>query len=166
MSPGEVRMSRSSRFGDDSRPSGDDARTSDRVSRRTTPERARTTPVAGLVAAFAVFAGLSAYAVVFDGVDDAAPDRRADGVAATTLARAHEAVTSGGVADPARLADAVDAGPDGYHLRVTLSASGRTWRAGPTPPDATDPARASRRVGVAVGPGRVRPGELAVEVWR
>jgi uncharacterized protein (DUF3084 family) len=122
-------------------------------------------PVVGLVAAATVVAAVSGYALVLADADT--PTDRDETVATTTLSRAHTAVTSGGVAVPARLANATSAVPPEYDLRVTLSAAGRSWRAGDQPP--SDPAAVAaddRRVGVAVGPGRIRPGRLRVEVWR
>jgi len=122
-------------------------------------------PVVGLVAAATVVAAVSGYALVLADADTPGPDRD-ETVATTALARAHAAVTSGGVAVPARLANATGAAPPEYDLWVTLSAGGRSWRAGTHPPADTDTATDERRVGVAVGPGRIRPGRLRVEVWR
>ncbi|MFB6176205.1 MAG: hypothetical protein ABEI99_03485 [Halobaculum sp.] len=118
----------------------------------------------GLIAAVAVVAAVGGYVHTLDGGGEP-PSRRDDRVAATTLARVHEQITSGGVAVPARMANAVGVGPDGYHLRVTLSAGSRAWHVGPKPPTKGSVASAERRVGVAVRAGRVRPGDLAVEVW-
>ena len=117
------------------------------------------------MAAVAVTAAVGGYALV---VADDAPDRGRDRrgtLAATTLARVHGAVTSGGVAVPDRLAAAGTERPPGYQVHATLSAAGRTWRVGSPPPADADPAARSRRVGVALGPGRIRPGRLRVEVW-
>lgn len=118
-----------------------------------------TYPVVGLVAAVAVVAGVTLYA----GLVDTPPTDRADRVAATALEQAHEGVTSGGVGIPARLPEAIP-DPDGYRVRLRLTAAGRVWRVGPAPPAET--AAASRQVGVRLDPGRVRPGTLTVEVWR
>lgn len=123
-------------------------------------------PVVGLVAAATVVAAVSGYALVLADADTPGGDRD-ETVAATALSRAHAAVTSGGVAVPAQLANATSVAPSEYRLRVTLTAAGRSWRAGSQPP--SDPAAVTadgRRVGVAVGPGRIRPGRLRVEVWR
>jgi|APHM01.1.fsa_nt_gi hypothetical protein len=122
-------------------------------------------PVVGLVAAATVVAAVSGYALVVADTDTPGSDRD-ETVAATTLSRVHTVITSGGVAVPARLANATGTTPSEYSLRVTLSAAGRRWRAGSRPPPGTDTTTADRRVGVAVAPGRIRPGRLRVEVWR
>lgn len=119
-------------------------------------------PVVGLVAAVAVVAGVSGYAVLVAGLGSSSD--RPERVARTTLDRAHEEITSGGVAVPARLADA-EVAPDAYSVRVRLTAAGRVWRVGPPVPTGVEPAAASRSVGVRLRPGRVRPGRLTVEVW-
>jgi len=123
-------------------------------------------PVVGLVAAATVVAAVSSYALVLADTDAPGTDRD-ETVAATTLSRAHTAITSGGVAVPARLANTTGAAPPAYELHVTLTAAGQSWRAGSQPP--ADPATVAaddRRVGVAVTPGRIRPGRLRVEVWQ
>jgi hypothetical protein len=127
--------------------------------------RAQSSPVAGLIAAVAVVAAVGGYLQTFEAGDDGSQNRHEEQIAATTLSRVHGQVTSGGVAVPARLANAASVGPDGYHLRVTLSTGDRTWHVGPEPPTTSGVASADRRVGVAVRAGRVRPGDLAVEVW-
>lgn len=150
-------------------------------------------PLVGLVAAVAVVAGVSGYVALVGSVGPASD--RAERVAEATLVRAHEAVTSGGVAIPSRLAEA-DPAPDGWQVRLRLAAAGRVWRAGPSPPGGetnatlddslstedgstlgddsdsagrgrgTDTASATEQLGVQLGPGRIRPGTLTVEVWR
>ena len=122
-------------------------------------------PVVGLVAAATVVAAVSGYALVVADADTPGADRD-ETVATTTLSRAHTAVTSGGVAVPARLANVTGAAPPEYDTRVTLSAAGRSWRVGSEPPADTETATDDRQVGVAVGPGRIRPGRLRVEVWQ
>ncbi|MEZ3115235.1 hypothetical protein RYH80_04780 [Halobaculum sp. MBLA0147] len=148
-------MSRSSRSGDRPTDAVDSAATD-------AGRRAQSSPTVGLVAAFAVVAGVSLYATALVGVetDDSTRERR---LATTTLDRAHAAVTSGGVAVPARLRRVAGVAPADHDLRVRLRAAGRTWTHGPEPPPETT--TASRRVGVSLGPGRIRPGELTVEVW-
>lgn len=126
--------------------------------------RGQSSPVAGLIAAVAVVAAVGGYVQLLDS-GTSSSDRHVGRVAETTLSRVHERVTSGGVAVPARLPQAMGVGPDGYSLRVTLSAGNRTWRVGPDPPTDRTVASAERRVGVAVRAGRVRPGDLGVEVW-
>jgi hypothetical protein len=122
-----------------------------------------------LVAAAAVVAAVGSYAVVLDSGGDAGGDS-SDETAETALVRVHETITSGGVAVPARLATAAEDGPAEYHLRISLTAAGRSWRVGPDPPKRdsheTTYETAERRVGVAVGAGRIRPGDLRVEVWQ
>lgn len=119
-------------------------------------------PVVGLVAAVAVVAGVGGYATLL--ADAGSSTDRSDRVARLALDRAHDRVTSGGVADPNRLAE-IDPDPDGYRVRVRLAAAGRVWRVGPAVPAGVEPAAASRQVGVRLQPGRVRPGRLTVEVW-
>lgn len=130
--------------------------------------RAQASPTAALVAVAAIGMGLSLHATVLSGVAPVSDHE----VAEPTLERAHDAVVTAGVADPERLGSAAAAGPDGHHLRVTLRVDGRTWTAGPTPPnraESADEARtetADRRVAVRIGAGRVDAGLLRVEVWR
>lgn len=148
-------VSRSSRSGDPP---------TDAVDRAATDacRRAQSSPTVGLVAAFAVVAGVSLYATTLVGVDagDGTRERR---LATTTLDRAHAAVTSGGVAVPARLRRVAGVAPADHDFRVLLHAAGRTWTHGPEPPP--EATTASRRVGVSLGAERIRPGELTVEVW-
>lgn len=131
-------------------------------------ERGQAEPTVALAAVLALSLGLSAYAVVLDGVrtDGAgavgAPD------ASATLERIADAVAVGGVAAPARLAEATgDARTDAAGVNVTLDAAGRRWSVGgrlPGPESTT--IRASRRLAVELAPGRVRPGSLTVRAWR
>lgn len=129
-----------------------------------TAERAQADPLVALAAVLALSLGLSAYLVVLDGVDSPASP-----TAGPTLERVRDAVTVGGVADPDRLIDAGRAArADERGVTVTLTAAGREWSAGDTPPS-TDPVavgEATARLGVALAPGRVRPGTLRVMVWR
>lgn len=126
--------------------------------------RGQTEPLVALAAVLAVSLGLSAYVVVLDGVaDPSGPD------AGPTLDRVHDRVTVGGVADPDRLADAVRGSrSDGSHVNATLTAADERWSAGGRPSDSStaDLDIAQRRLGVALSPGRVRPGTLRVRVWR
>ncbi|WP_435179690.1 DUF7285 family protein [Halorussus sp. AFM4] len=123
------------------------------------PTRAQVEPLAALVAVFAVGVALAAYAGV---LGDAlpTPDRN---LAEPTVERAERAVGPAGVAAPDALAAGLRAAPDGYAVNLTLSAAGRTWRAGPTPPARAE--AADLAVSVRVGPGRLRPGRLRAEVW-
>jgi len=122
--------------------------------------RAQVEPLAALVAVFAVCAALSVYAGVLDATVPTL-DRNA---AEPTVERVERRLTDAGVVDPRTLLDGLRAGPDGYGLNLSLRADGETWSAGPTPPPSAD--AAERTVSVSVGPGRIRPGRLRVEVWR
>lgn len=137
------------------------------MSQSSRPSRGQNSPVVGLVAAVVVTAAVGSYALVVadGGVSDRERDRR-ETLAATTLSRVHAVVTSGGVAVPDRLVTARTERPPGYRLHATLSAAGRTWRVGSPPPADAETATRSRRVGVALTPGRIRPGRLRVEVWK
>ena len=138
-------------------------------------ERGLAEPSVALAAVLALSLGVSAYALVLDGVATGGSGP----AAAPVLERVHGTVTVGGVVDPGRVSTLeTNTLADGGSVNVTLSVAGRQWTAGPTPPaprtDGTDPgvatstdrATAARRVGVALAPGRVRPGELCVRVWR
>jgi len=122
-------------------------------------------PTVALAAVLALSLGVGAYAVVLTGVDDRRP------TAEPTLERVHDAITVGGVADAGRLdrVRSVIARTDG-NASVVLTAAGRRWRVGGTAPRSSDPVSvqttATRRVGVELDPGRVRPGRLRVTVWR
>lgn len=128
-------------------------------SRAGTNDRAQTEPLAALVAVFAVGVALATYAGVLDATVPT-PDRN---VAGPTVERVERAVSEAGVAVPDALAAGLRAGPSGYETNLTLRAAGRTWHAGPTPPESAD--AATLAVSVRVGPGRVRPGRLRAEVW-
>jgi hypothetical protein len=117
-------------------------------------------PLAALAALFAVCVGLSAYAVVL--ADAGEPTERE--LAAPTLETVDDAVTSRGTVRPTRLGRVTEHAPSGGRLNVTLVAGERHWTVGPRP--AVDGDRASRRVSVRLGPGRVRVGRLRVVVWR
>ncbi|WP_256298776.1 DUF7285 family protein [Haloarchaeobius salinus] len=127
---------------------------------RWSTRRAQVEPTAALVAVFAVAVGLTLYAGALDSLPVAEDSRR---VAEPTLSRVHESLTETGVADPADLNEALAAGPDGYHVAVTLAADGERWRAGPAAPPTA--ATAARPVSVRVAPGVVVSGRLHVEVW-
>lgn len=130
--------------------------------RRNKRTRGQVEPLAALVAVFAVGVALSAYAGVVSDVLPT-PDRN---VADPTVERVHEAVTTAGVAVPERLPKAITAAPDGYRLNVTLTAAGRRWHAGPTPPSVdSDADSAARAMSVRIDPGRIRPGRLRVVAW-
>ncbi|WP_257298900.1 hypothetical protein [Haloarchaeobius sp. FL176] len=122
--------------------------------------RAQVEPTAALVAVFAVAVGLTLYAGALDSLPAAEDSRR---VAEPTLSRVHESLTASGVADPAELSDTLAAGPDGYHVAVTLAADGERWRVGPAAPPTA--ATAARPVSVRIAAGVVVSGRLRVEVW-
>jgi hypothetical protein len=120
--------------------------------------RGQVEPTAALVVLLVVCLAVSTYASALGG-----GDTRRD-FAPPTLDRVVEALSTGGVVDPERTPRARRAGPAGRRLNVTVAAGGRRWHAGPTPPG-RDADVATRRIGVAVGVGRVAPGRVRVEVW-
>ncbi|WP_435345402.1 DUF7285 family protein [Haloarchaeobius sp. HRN-SO-5] len=128
---------------------------------RWSTRRGQTEPTAALVSVFAVCVGLALYAGALEGT--LAGDDRSRAVAEPTLERVHETLAPAGVADPDALSDTLDAGPDGYHLAVSVAADGERWRAGPAAPETA--ATAARPVSVSVAPGVVVAGTLRVEVW-
>ncbi|MFC4407012.1 DUF7285 family protein [Haloarchaeobius iranensis] len=127
---------------------------------RWSTRRGQVEPTAALVAVFAVAVGLTLYAGALDSLP-AAEDSRS--VAEPTLSRVHESLTATGVANPADLHDTLAAGPDGYHVAVTLAADGERWRVGPAAPPTA--ATAARPVSVRIAAGVVVSGRLRVEVW-
>lgn len=122
--------------------------------------RGQVEPLAALVAVLAVGAALALYADVLLAAE---PSPTGPGTADATLQRVATTVSDGAVALPARVPRAVDAGPAGRPVNVTLSAGDRTWTVGPTPPP--DASNASRPASVRLRPGRVQPGRLRVVVW-
>jgi len=121
--------------------------------------RAQVEPLAALAAAVAVVAAVSLYAGALER-SLPTPSRE---VAEPTLDRVRAALTDGGVAVPARLERAARRGPSGYAVNATLATGAVRRSAGPTPPPSADAART--RIGVRIGPGRVRSGALSVAVW-
>ncbi|MGM0590853.1 MAG: DUF7285 family protein [Halobacteriota archaeon] len=121
--------------------------------------RGQVEPTVALVSLLAMCVAIGVYAGV---LDDALPvaGRR---LAAPTLERVHDALTSGGVV-VGRPATALDAAPSGYRLNLSIRAGGAHWTAGPPTTPTAD--SASRMVSVRLGPGRIRPGRLRVAVWR
>lgn len=128
---------------------------------RPTGDRGQLSPTAALVAVATIGMGLSLYATAFAGAVPL-PDRN---VAEPTLERVHDTVVTAGVADPSRLDQAGEHGPDGYRLRVSLGVESQRWAVGPAPPT-SGVDTASRNVAVRTDPGRVRSGRLRVVVWR
>lgn len=145
-----------------------------------TDRTAQVEPTAALVAVFAVALGLSVYAGVLQGV---IPEPGERAVAREAVDRVEEAASTTGVVDPRRLDRGLAVAPDGYHLNATLVVGDRRWHAGPTPPatiryppdgpagDAkarrgTGANVATRRVSARLDSGAIRPGRLAVVIWR
>lgn len=129
------------------------------MSRWSATDRGAVEPLAALAGVLVVGLLLSTYAV---GVERTLPTERDRDLATSTLAAADDRVTRNGLARPDRL-DAEGLAPSGYRVRVVLRAAGSKWADGDDPP--ADAATATRQVSVRVGPGRVRPGRLRVEVW-
>ena len=123
-------------------------------------DRAQTEPLAALVAVVAVGLGLSLYAGVLDAELPGSSDRH---LAESAIERVEIAVAPSAVALPSRLDEGQAAGPDGYRTNVTLTTDDRHWRSGPSAPESAD--SATTRLGVRVGPSRVRTGTLRVSVW-
>lgn len=126
--------------------------------------RGQVEPIAALVALLAVGAGLGLYAVA---LDDAAPDRERD-VATPTIDRVERQLTTGGVADPSRVA-VPDVGiPADATVAVVLRAGGESWHAGTTERDVSGERTTvvERRLTVRVAPGENVPGTLRVVVSR
>ncbi|PSQ45978.1 hypothetical protein BRD17_00430 [Halobacteriales archaeon SW_7_68_16] len=128
---------------------------------RSSGDRGTATPFGALVAVVAVGIGLSLYATVVTEV----PTTDDRDVATPTLRAVHDGIAPGGVVDPNLLSAGRDVAPAGYHVAITLRVANRTWTNGPAtkPPDDAD--TADRPVAVRLGPARVRPGRLRVEVW-
>lgn len=126
---------------------------------RSSERRGTIEPLAALAAVFAVCAAIGLYAVALGGVVTT-PDRN---VAEPTLTAVHDELNRGGVAYPARLSRVHRATPRGHRLNVTLVAGGEQWAFGPTAPSPAS--TADRPVSVRLGPGRIKPGRLVVEVW-
>jgi len=122
--------------------------------------RGQAEPLAALVAVVAVGLGLSLYVGVLDAELATSADRN---VAGSAVERVEDAVAPSGVALPDRIDDARAAGPTGYRTNVTITTDNRRWRAGPPAPVSADSART--RLGVRVGPSRVRTGTLTVRAW-
>ncbi|MFB6102026.1 MAG: hypothetical protein ABEJ73_05620 [Haloplanus sp.] len=124
-------------------------------------DRGQVEPTAALVVLLVICAAVSTYATALDGVVDEGRE-----LASPTLDRVVATLATGGVADPTRTRRAHRAGPAGYRLNITVAAAGRRWQAGATPPRGNAGVdTATRTIGVRLGPGRVRPGRVRVEVW-
>ncbi|MEZ3163505.1 hypothetical protein ABNG03_06910 [Halorubrum sp. RMP-47] len=129
--------------------------------------RAAVEPIAALVAVVVVGLALGLYAGAF--ADATSGDDRS--TAAAALDRAEEAITVGGVAEPARMRR-VEA--PGTVTAVELEADGERWLAAsgldaPGPPGVRSPEAVvvvERRVTVRVAPGRNVRGTLRAVVWR
>lgn len=127
---------------------------------RSSAREAQTEPLAALAAVLVVGLAVGLYADAMAAVEPApAEGATADAV----LQSVYDAITEDGAARPGRVPAATAAGPPGRDVNVTLSAGGRTWRSGPTPP--SDAADADRRTPVRLDRWTVRPGRLQVVVW-
>lgn len=123
-------------------------------------DRGQAEPLAALVAVVAVCLGLSLYVGVLDAELVPASDRN---VAASAIERVEDTIAPSAVALPDRIDDAQANGPGGYRTNVTLTTDDHRWQAGTPVPENADSAR--KRLGVRVGPSRVRTGALRVRVW-
>jgi len=128
---------------------------------RRSSDRGQVEPLAALAAVLAVSAALVVYV---GALDDAMPGESDSKTPRTIHDRVQRHVTSAGVVDPDRLAGALETVPDGWTANVTVAGGGMQWHRGPDPPDEAE--RVRSRVSVAIGPGRVEPGQLRVVVWR
>ncbi|MFB6304944.1 MAG: hypothetical protein ABEH47_07245 [Haloferacaceae archaeon] len=128
---------------------------------RSSARRGQVEPTVALAAVFGVTVAVALYAGV---VADAMPGPRDRNLAGPTVERIHDRLAPDGrIVRPARLDGAETAAPDGYRVNVTVVVASDRWAVGPTPPQSAD--AATRRASVRVGPARVRPGTLRVEVW-
>jgi len=118
----------------------------------------QTEPLAALAAVFAVGVGLAAFAGAVPVPAETGPTDPA-----AVLQEVRQAATSDGVLDPAALAR-VDSIPGGWQVNVTLETPAGRRHLGAPPPERAE--RADRTVTVALAPGVLAPGHLAVAVWR
>jgi len=117
------------------------------------------------LAALAVVLAVSAAIVVYVGaLDDAIPARPEPETPQTIQHRIERNLSTAGAVDAETLDAALATVPDGWRANVTLVSGDSRWDAGPAPPG--DGQRVRRRVSVALGPERIRPGQLRVVVWR
>lgn len=124
-------------------------------------DRGAIEPVPALVAVFAISVGLALYAGVLEAA--LASAGATQNRAASTADAVEGRLSSAGLVEPERLAEARQAIPTGYEGNVTLRTETR-WAIGPaTPPDADT---ASRTVSVRLGLATVKRGTLTVRVWR
>jgi hypothetical protein len=127
---------------------------------RSSARRAQVEPLPALVAVAVLCLAVGGYASVrTDVLPVDGSDAPADEVLSDTVDAASEPGTV--VVDPANITVVT---PTAYDAAVTVTAGDREWTAGATAPP-SDAAAASRRVPVRIGPGRVRPGRITVEVW-
>jgi len=127
---------------------------------RSSARRGQVEPLAAIVAVFALGVGLTIYA---GAVEDTFPGTEPRNVAQPTLSAVEDAVETAGVVRPTRLSRVDSVAPAGRRLNVTLTAGGRRWTRGDRAPASAQ--RASTRVSVGLGSGRVQPGRLTVRVW-
>lgn len=129
------------------------------MSRSSATERAAVEPLVALSALLVLGIALSAYV---GGLDRALPEERGRTLAEPTLEAAVDGATRNGLVRPTEV-DASAVAPAGYEVRIEVRAGDRTWTDGPRAPRSA--ATATRQVSVRLGPGRVRPGRVRVEVW-
>lgn len=123
-------------------------------------DRGQTEPLAALAAIAALGLALALYAGILDATVTI-PERT---VEEATLRRAVATLRAGALVVPVRVRRAAAANPDGYRVRVTVTAGNTTWTAGPDPPAAADVA--ARTLPVRVAPGTAVAGRVRVEVWQ
>lgn len=121
--------------------------------------RGQLEPTAALVATATVCLSLGLYAVA---LGNAIPPTERN-LAEPTLDRVETELSAGGTVVPAHREAALDGGPAGHSINLTIVAAERRWVAGPAVPRTAD--RARRRTSVRVDADRVRAGTLRVAVW-
>lgn len=127
---------------------------------RSSARRGQVEPLAALAAVLVLGIALAVYADALAAVEPASSET---GSADAALQSVHDAVSDDGAALPGQVPGATAAGPPGYDVNVTLTADGRRWAAGSTPPG--NAADAGRRAAVRLDRWTVRPGRLRVVVW-
>lgn len=123
--------------------------------------RGQVEPLAAIAAVLAVCAGLTLYAGTVDEFVGDSGERETVDIA---LDATVDSLSTAGVVSPKEVHSVDEAIPQGWHANVTVTADGVNQSAGPTPPPGAS--EGSRRVGVQVEPGTVRPGRVTVVVWR
>ncbi|MFB6302248.1 MAG: hypothetical protein ABEH78_05240 [Haloferacaceae archaeon] len=128
---------------------------------RSSARRGQVEPTVALAAVFGVVVGIGLYAGV---LADAMPGARDRNLAVPTAERVHdELAPTAEIVVPDRLDRIPGTAPAGHRLNVTVTVATGRWTVGPGAPPTAD--TATRRTSVRIGPGKVRPGTLRVEVW-